>query len=595
MQWFANLRLRAKLILSFATVLAMTLSLGVFSVLKLSAVNDQSSEVVHNWMPSVAAVMTLATGVSDLRLGDYQLVLAVDPQEVQQAQKSIDQASAELLKTEATYVKLISSPEEKALWDNFKQDWTAYLAEHQDIVKLVKDGQNDAVKSGLVVRSQQLFAHANDTLDKLVALNTRGGNAAGAEVDSIYASSRWAILVVVALAVVVGMAMALYVAQVISRPVHETARVLQAVSEGDLTQTIQSDRRDEMGQMQRALASMIDSFSTTVSQVRTGADSVAIASVEIANGNSDLSARTEAQASSLEQTAASVEQMSGTVRTNADNARQANQLASSASDVATRGGEVVGQVVSTMNGIQASSKKIADIIGVIDGIAFQTNILALNAAVEAARAGEQGRGFAVVAGEVRSLAQRSAQAAREIKTLISDSVEQINAGSDLVSAAGSTISDVVMQVRKVTDLVGEIAHASTEQSQGIAQINQAITQLDQATQQNAALVEESMAAAESLRTQAQALAKSVSVFKTGSGGIAPAQSSQPVKAPKSASSAPASLSAPKPAAMLPKAGAATAAKAPAKPKTPPPALPAPATEPVVAKATADHADDWETF
>jgi methyl-accepting chemotaxis protein len=593
MSWFANLRLRAKLILSFGVVLTMTLLLGVFSALKLSAVNDQSSQVVHNWMPSVAAVMGLTSGVADLRLGDFQLVSAADPKEVQLANKDLELANTELRTSEATYIKLISSPEEQALWDSFKQDWTAYLSEHQEIVKLVKDGQNDAAKLRLLGRSQQLFTHANDTLDKLVALNTKGGNDAGAQVDSIYASARWAILIVVVLAAALGMMMALYVANIISGPVQETAQVLQAVSEGDLTQTIQSDRQDEMGQMQRALARMIDSFSTTVSQVRSGADSVAIASSQIANGNSDLSARTENQASSLEQTAASIEQMSGTVRTNAENARQANQLASSASDVATRGGEVVGQVVSTMNGIQASSKKIADIIGVIDGIAFQTNILALNAAVEAARAGEQGRGFAVVAGEVRSLAQRSAQAAREIKTLISDSVEQINAGSDLVSAAGSTMNDVVLQVRKVTDLVGEIAHASTEQSAGIGQINQAITQLDQATQQNAALVEQSMAAAESLRTQAQALAQSVSVFKTRSSMPAAASAPVPTAARKAAPAR--SLASPKPTATLSRPAATTAAKAPSKPKAPPLALPAPAAEPVVAKATADHADDWETF
>ncbi|RZL03261.1 MAG: HAMP domain-containing protein [Rubrivivax sp.] len=595
MSWFANLRLRAKLMLSFAVVLTMTLLLGVFAVLKLAAVNEQSTEVVHNWMPSIQAVSAHSVGVADLRLSDFQLVSAGDEAESQQAVKDMAQASDELKKSEAMYVKLISSPAEKALWEAFKQDWGAYLVEHQEIVKLVKADQLDAAKSRLLGRSQQLFVQANDKLDQLVLMNVKGGNEAGQQVDGIYNSARWAILVVVVLAMVLGMAMAMYVAQSISKPVRDTAQVLQAVAEGDLTQTLHSDRQDEIGLMQRALSQMVDSFAGTVSKVRAGAESVATASAEIAHGNLDLSSRTENQASSLEQTAASVEQMSGTVRTNADNARQANQLASAASEVAMRGGEVVSQVVNTMSGIQAASKKIADIIGVIDGIAFQTNILALNAAVEAARAGEQGRGFAVVAGEVRSLAQRSAQAAREIKTLISDSVEQVNAGSDLVSAAGTTMNDVVMQVRKVTDLVGEIAHASTEQSQGIAQINQAIGQLDQATQQNAALVEESTAAAESLSTQAQSLAQSVAAFKTRpsmtsvTGALA-----VPVTVPLSAPAmhqhgAPAKPS----ATVLAKTAVVSKAMAP-KAKTPAPATTP--SEPVLAKATAPaHADDWETF
>ena len=597
MSWFANLRLRAKLMLSFAVVLTMTMLLGVFSVLKLSAVHDQSTEVVGNWMPSIQTISAHSMAAADLRLGDFELVSAVDGPEVQQAEKDIVQATAELAKSESEYVKLISSPEEQAMWDAFKQDWSAYLAEHREILSQVKSGQNDAAKSRLLGRSQQLFAQANEKLDKLVQLNVKGGHEAGAQVAGIYNSSRWAILGVVIAAVVLGMGMAMYVAQIISVPVRDTAQVLQAVAEGDLTQTIHSNRRDEVGAMQRALAQMIESFAGTVSKVRSSAESVAAASAEIAHGNLDLSARTENQASSLEETAASVEQMSGTVRTNADNARQANQLASAASEVAVRGGEVVSQVVNTMNGIQASSKKIADIIGVIDGIAFQTNILALNAAVEAARAGEQGRGFAVVAGEVRSLAQRSAQAAREIKTLISDSVEQVNAGSSLVSAAGATMSDVVLQVRKVTDLVGEIAHASTEQSQGIAQINQAIGQLDQATQQNAALVEQSTAAAESLSAQAQSLAHSVAAFKARASvqqsGTKPSASASSTSLHQNGATAKSLVKA------LPQSiktlGAAKVTATKASPKTAPLALTAPSSEPTLAKAVPANADDWETF
>jgi len=265
-----------------------------------------------------------------------------------------------------------------------------------------------------------------------------------------------------------------------------------------------------------------------VHRVRLNADSVATASAEISQGNSDLSMRTEEQASALEETAASMEELSSTVRQNAENARQGNQLAQNASTVAVRGGEVVGQVVDTMKGINDASRKIADIIGVIDGIAFQTNILALNAAVEAARAGEQGRGFAVVASEVRSLAGRSAEAAKEIKGLISDSVQRVEQGTVLVDQAGTTMAEVVAAIRRVTDIMGEISAASTEQSQGVAQVGEAVTQMDQATQQNAALVEESAAAAESLKLQAQQLVQAVAVFKLAQGAdthavVAPAR------------------------------------------------------------------------
>ena len=268
-----------------------------------------------------------------------------------------------------------------------------------------------------------------------------------------------------------------------------------------------------MGAMQGQLVGLIG-------QVRTSADSIATASAQIAQGNMDLSQRTEEQASALEQTAASMEELSSTVKQNADNAKQANQLAQGASAVAIKGGEVVGRVVDTMKDINASSKKISDIISVIDGIAFQTNILALNAAVEAARAGEQGRGFAVVASEVRNLAGRSAEAAKEIKSLISASVERVEQGTALVDEAGVTMTEVVGSIKRVTDIVGEISAASTEQSAGVAQVGEAVTQMDQATQQNAALVEESAAAAESMKTQAEQLVQAVSAFKLAHGGVA---------------------------------------------------------------------------
>jgi methyl-accepting chemotaxis protein-2 (aspartate sensor receptor) len=332
----------------------------------------------------------------------------------------------------------------------------------------------------------------------------------------LYRQMAWIGACIVLVALVLGAALIVFIRRTV-RPLGLLSEHVQALGQGDLSQRLDSARRDEMGVITRAVESMREGLAGVVGGVREGTDAIATASGQISAGNQDLSTRTEEQASSLQQTAASMEELTSTVKQNADNARQANQLALSASEVALKGGDVVSQVVDTMASIHASSKKIVDITGVIDGIAFQTNILALNAAVEAARAGEQGRGFAVVAAEVRNLAQRSAAAAKEIKGLIDDSVGKVDAGTALVGQAGRTMEEIVGSVKRVTDIIGEISAASHEQTSGIEQINQAITQMDQVTQQNAALVEEASAAAQSLQEQAGNLVQAVSIFKLGEG------------------------------------------------------------------------------
>jgi methyl-accepting chemotaxis protein len=367
---------------------------------------------------------------------------------------------------------------------------------------------------------------------------------------------------------------------------NQAAEVMGAVAGGDLSKTVNPGAQDEVGRLLTQVSVMQSRLAEMVRQIRSSTDSISTASGEIASGNQDLSARTEQTASNLQQAASSMEQLTGTVKQSADSARQANQLASSAAEVAARGGKVVSEVVSTMDEINASSKKIADIIGVIDGIAFQTNILALNAAVEAARAGEQGRGFAVVAGEVRNLAQRSAQAAKEIKGLIGASVDKVESGSKLVADAGQTMKEIVGSVQRVTDIIGEITAAASEQSDGIGQVNIAVVQLDQMTQQNAALVEESAAAAESLKAQAGQLAKAVGTFKLDAMAPAPAPVAPAAPAMKKHVAAKAA-----PARVEPVATKAVEARKPvARPvPAPAPAMPAPRA------AAPAHDDDWETF
>ncbi len=421
------------------------------------------------------------------------------------------------------------------------------------------------------------------------------------------------------LILVVSLGAFLFMNRVVLRPLRAVGESFDKIAAGDLTVRVDVNSTNEIGALMAAVKRMQESLARTVSTVRRGVDEINVGSREISAGNTDLSSRTEEQAASLEETAASMEQLASTVKQNADNARQANQLAASASDVAERGGSAVSEVVSTMEGISASSRKISEIVSVIDGIAFQTNILALNAAVEAARAGEQGKGFAVVAGEVRSLAQRSAQAAKEIKSLIEDSVSKVGAGSQQVERAGATMQEIVASVKRVTDIMGEISAASDEQSSGIDQVNRAVAQMDEVPLQNAALVEEAAAAAGSLQDQAQRLAEAVAVFKINAGEVieVPARQLAQQHRPAARVAAPAPEVAPQPAAPAAKpaaavrlthtarakpepAAGASAARPPRKPAATRPAPAAkdvskPAPAPASSRRQAPSDDDWESF
>jgi methyl-accepting chemotaxis protein len=409
-----------------------------------------------------------------------------------------------------------NGPGKDLLDDAGAQDQAWYtLSEEGFRRKAELGGDHPEVQAFFKDRVAPQMRAAVAAVERLVAHQDKVFDEAHAEIDALQVSGRRVLVGVAVFALVSAALFGWLLARGITRPLAHAVDLARRVAAGDLTADIRAGSRDEVGKLLEALKAMNDSLLTTVSAVRAGTETIVSASQEIAAGNLDLSARTEQQAGSLEETASSMEELTGTVRQNADNARQANVLARNASLIASRGGEVVARVVDTMASINASSKKIADIIGVIDGIAFQTNILALNAAVEAARAGEQGRGFAVVASEVRNLAQRSGAAAKEIRTLIGASVEQVDTGGRLVDEAGVTMQEIVQGIGRVTDIMSEIAAASAEQTIGIEQVNAAITQMDGVTQQNAALVEEAAAAAASLQDQAQSLAALVSVFNIG--------------------------------------------------------------------------------
>mgnify|MGYP000365294906 FL=1 len=437
--------------------------------------------------------------------------------------------TARAAKRWSDYLAGVQSPEERRL----AEDWYAKseglgLQSVTAAAAAIKAGQWDEAENILIKKINPTYRNGDAALKALTDASELRARARDAQVAAGLSRTTWAAVAVLALGVALGMLIAWLLVRAIYAPLREAMTIATKVADGDLSGRIEAHSANEFGELLQALDKMRGNLAGIVAEVRTSTDTIAGASREIAAGNMDLSERTSDQAGSLEQTASSMEELTSTVKQNSDNAEQANKLAVSASAVASRGGEVVEQVVATMGSINESSKKIVDIIAVIDGIAFQTNILALNAAVEAARAGEQGRGFAVVASEVRNLAQRSAGAAKEIKQLIGDSVQKVDTGARLVDQAGATMQEIVSSIRRVTDIMGEITQATQEQNAGLGQINVAISQMDAITQQNVALVEEAAGAATSLQDQAQVLAKVVSVFKVDDG-----RAPQPVAKPAS--------------------------------------------------------------
>jgi methyl-accepting chemotaxis protein len=515
-----NLKISTRLSATLALLVAIIIGLSGMALLKMGSMRASTEEITDNWLPSVELVNAMNTATSDFRIGEYAHVVSTDDAEMARFEKEIAAVKAGFEKNREAYVKLISSAEERAIYDGFAADWQAYLDVHVRTIEASRKNETERARSLLDKEGKLLYDQASDKLLKLVVLNHEGGVAASKVAEEAYASARQVLAAGVLLAVVIAAVAGLWLVRSIAGPLARSVAAADRVAAGDFSHAIDADGDDEAAQVLKALARMQSNLSSVVASVRSNSESVATASAQIAQGNQDLSQRTEEQASALQQTAATMEELSTTTRHNADSAKQANHLAQGAASVAAQGGAVVGQVVTTMQGISDSSRKIGDIIGVIDGIAFQTNILALNAAVEAARAGEQGRGFAVVASEVRSLAQRSAEAAKEIKGLINHSVEQVEQGTLLVDRAGKTMGDIVDSIQRVSEIVAEITAASSEQSSGIGQVGEAVSQMDQVTQQNAALVEESAAAAESLKGQARQLVQAVAVFKLSQAGSA---------------------------------------------------------------------------
>lgn len=508
-----NIKIGHRLGFGFGIVVVLMVALVIVGLGALSDMNRSINKIVNDNNVKIEAVWSLKDAQRQMSIGLRDLVLMTDEPGMTAANERIIKAQATYAAAETLLKKMVRSENGKSRMNVVAKSKITVLPALEQVREHARANDNDAA---LKVLSQVVMPAADDWQRAIEALSNYQAtrNVEEKEAAAIAFENAYRISLGLGIASLLLAAMISWlVTRSITRPLKDAVAIAKTVASGDLSSTIISTSTDETGQLLDSLRIMNRNLLEIVAKVHASTDTIATASSEIAAGNLDLSSRTEQQASTLEETASSMEELTTTVKQNADNARQANKLAEGASAVAKQGGEVVARVIATMNSIDDSSKRIVDIIAVIDGIAFQTNILALNAAVEAARAGEQGRGFAVVASEVRNLAQRSAAAAKEIKNLISDSVQKVSVGSELVTEAGVTIEQIVQSVRQVNDIMAEISTASSEQEQSIGQINQAITEMDTVTQQNAALVEEAAAAAQSLQEQSNGLVEVVSFFK----------------------------------------------------------------------------------
>ena len=508
-----NIKISVRLGFGFGILMLVLIAQGFIGVYRMAEVEQSLDNIVNDSNLKIKAISEMRQDVMVGAMATRNIALMTDEDKIGAEIDHIADARDDYKMNMDNLAGKVAAEDGKAILAKIESARAVSVPLADKAVAQARGGkQADAVAVLLteVLPNQNKWLGA---LDEMVRWQDKRADEIAVGAEDSYKKARLLTILAVAATVLAGCIFAWLVSRSIIRPLGQAVAIARRVADGDLSAHIDVQSTNETGKLMLALKDMNDHLARTVGRVRSGADTIATASSQIAAGNLDLSSRTEQQASALEETASSMEELTSTVKQNSDNARQAGQLAQSASDVAVKGGAEVAQVVDTMGSINASSKKIVDIIGVIDGIAFQTNILALNAAVEAARAGEQGRGFAVVATEVRNLAQRAASAAKEIKSLIDDSVDKVNIGAKLVDQAGATMQEIVGSIRRVTDIMGEITAASREQTEGIEQVNQAIIQMDETTQQNAALVEEAAAAAASLQDQAGNLVELVSVFK----------------------------------------------------------------------------------
>jgi len=600
-QLMRKFSIRFRMIGAIGVVLSLLVFVGSIGLFGMHVLSGQSRQFIENSMAEANEMGQLIGAMGDMRRYEKDMIINYEkPEEVKKYRALWDKARASFT---STTKKMLEGEEDidNPILRKLEPLIKGYTDKATPILAQVEAGAYDTatVANKLLGPAKSEIHNAELLLVELRKALENEAVTTSRETEDTQNLVLLGFALAIAISVVIVVPLTLLNMQSICAPLVEAENLAASIAKGDLTMPTQAVvGRDEASHLMHSLQEMQLGLQTLVGQLRTSAEHIRTASVEIASGNQDLSNRTEQTAGNLQEAASSLTQLTGTVRQTADSARTANQLASSASVAAAKGGNVVGQVVSTMDEINASSRKINDIIGVIDGIAFQTNILALNAAVEAARAGEQGRGFAVVAGEVRLLAQRSAEAAREIKALIGASVERVEVGARLVQEAGSSMGEIVSSVQRVNDIIGEITAAASEQSDGIGQVNQSVAQLDQMTQQNAALVEESAAAAESLRHQAEQLGDAVNRFHIGESSAArptaqraPTVSAKPAAVTHATSAAkPMSSPSPKTAPSVAKSSTKIAAKAQAAPRNKVQKAAAP-----VAVAAADAGGDWETF